>query len=59
MSKKKTNEAKRIQMKVFLDNQEHRLLRVAAAVARVTIQEFMKAAILDRARTDTKNINLN
>jgi uncharacterized protein (DUF1778 family) len=59
MSKKKTNEAKRIQMKVFLDTQEHRLLRVAAAVANVTIQEFMKAAILDRARTDTKNINLN
>tara|TARA_Y100000588_G_scaffold392902_1_gene506636 strand:- start:778 stop:960 length:183 start_codon:yes stop_codon:yes gene_type:complete len=56
--KKKTADSKTIQMKVFLSDQEHRVVRVAAALANVTIKEFMKDAILERARTDTKDINL-
>lgn len=45
------------QMKVFLSLQEHMVVRAAANLEGVFIKDYMKQAVLEQAKKDTKSFD--
>jgi len=57
MSKKKTaKDSDRVQLKLFLTRQEHKILKVAAALGDQSISTFIHSAVMDLAKKKTKGI---
>jgi len=44
------------QMKVFLNTNEHAVVTTAARMAGATVSEYMKQAVLEKAKRDAKDI---
>jgi len=57
MRKKKTvTKQKEIQVKVFFNAEEHKILRIAAAIEGVTMRDFIKAIVIRDSEKLVKNM---
>ncbi|MDA1252794.1 MAG: hypothetical protein O2820_26685 [Planctomycetota bacterium] len=54
---KSTNKPATKQMKVFLTNQEHAVVTLAANIKGMNVGDYMKKAIIEQAKKDAKEMN--
>ena len=54
---KSTNKPATKQMKVFLTNQEHAVVTLAANIKNLNVGDYMKKAIIEQAKKDAKEMN--
>jgi uncharacterized protein (DUF1778 family) len=45
------------QMKIFLSNQEHAVVTLAANIRGMKVGDFMKMAVIEQAKKDAKEMN--
>ena len=45
------------QMKIFLSNQEHAVVTLAANIKNMNVGDYMKRAVIEQAKKDAKKMN--